>query len=102
MIERTLVLLKPDSVKRSVCGQIITRLENAGLKIVAMKMQWIDVDFSKKHYSTHISKAFYNFLENFIQDVALLLRGVAADIASTRYEYFRWLMLFCQQQIGEV
>ena len=50
MIERTLVVLKPDCVQRGFCGDIITRFERVGYKIVGMKMLWADGDFFKKHY----------------------------------------------------
>jgi|SRR3989344_426850 len=50
-IEKTVVLIKPDGVYRGISGEIITRLEKAGLKILAMKMIWIDKDFAEKHYS---------------------------------------------------
>lgn len=50
MIERTLILLKPDGIMRQFVGEIITRLEKAGFKIVAMKMLWQDKDFFEKHY----------------------------------------------------
>ncbi len=50
MIERTLVLLKPDAVKRGLMGRIISRFEDAGLKVVGAKMVQIDEDFGKKHY----------------------------------------------------
>ena len=50
MIERTLVLIKPDGVERGLVGKIISRFEDAGLKIVGMKMVWIDEELSKKHY----------------------------------------------------
>src|SRR5262245_26613864 len=50
LIERTLVLVKPDGVKRSLTGEIIGRFERAGLKIVAMKMLWVDRDHVAKHY----------------------------------------------------
>ncbi|MEK6939878.1 MAG: nucleoside-diphosphate kinase [Nanoarchaeota archaeon] len=50
MIERTLVLLKPDAVKRGLMGRIISRFEDAGLKIVGAKMVVIDQEFGKKHY----------------------------------------------------
>jgi len=49
-MDRTLVVIKPDGVQRSLTGRIIQRFEDAGLKIVAMKMVWIDKDFAKKHY----------------------------------------------------
>lgn len=48
--ERTLVLIKPDGVIRSLVGKIIMRFEDAGLKIVGMKMVWADEDFARKHY----------------------------------------------------
>ncbi|MEM1577658.1 MAG: nucleoside-diphosphate kinase [Candidatus Pacearchaeota archaeon] len=50
MIQRTLVLLKPDAIRRGLVGKIIQRFEDAGLKIVAMKMQWIDKEHADKHY----------------------------------------------------
>jgi nucleoside-diphosphate kinase len=78
MIEQTLVLIKPDGVLRGIIGNIITRFENAGLKIVASKMQWIDKDFSKKHYSEHLEKAFYSGLETYITAgpvMAMVLEG---------------------------
>lgn len=50
MIERTLVLIKPDGVQRGLVGRVVERFENVGLKIVGMKMVWIDKEFAKKHY----------------------------------------------------
>ncbi len=50
MIERTLVLLKPDAVKRGLMGRIISRFEDSGLKIVGSKMVWIDQKLGMKHY----------------------------------------------------
>ena len=51
MIEKTLVLVKPDGVQRGLTGEIIKRFENIGLKIVGMKMVWVDEEFASKHYS---------------------------------------------------
>lgn len=48
--ERTLMLLKPDSVQRGLVGEIISRFERKGLKIVAMKMVWPDENLARKHY----------------------------------------------------
>jgi len=50
MEERTLVLLKPDSVKRHISGKIISRFEDTGLKIIAMKMVWANDELAKEHY----------------------------------------------------
>ncbi|HUW24222.1 MAG TPA: nucleoside-diphosphate kinase [Patescibacteria group bacterium] len=49
-MERSVVLIKPDGIKRGLAGEIISRFEKAGLKIVAMKMVWIDKKFALKHY----------------------------------------------------
>ncbi|HLC85153.1 MAG TPA: nucleoside-diphosphate kinase [Candidatus Nanoarchaeia archaeon] len=51
MRERSLVIVKPDGVTRQLVGRIISRFEDAGLKIVGMKMMWVDEKFAKKHYS---------------------------------------------------
>ena len=78
-MERTLVLLKPDSIQRGFVGNILTRFESAGLKFVGMKMKWIDREFSKKHYSEHVEKEFYMGLEDFITEgpvIAIVLEGI--------------------------
>jgi nucleoside-diphosphate kinase len=81
MIERTLLILKPDAVERSLSGEIISRFEKAGLKIVGLKMIWIDKKFSEKHYSAHVKKHFYAGLERYITAgpvIAMVLEGVHA------------------------
>ena len=50
IIQRTLVLIKPDGVQRGLMGRIIQRFEDAGLKIVGGKMVWMNQEFGKKHY----------------------------------------------------
>lgn len=57
MIEQTLVLLKPDSVQRGIVGKILSRFEDTGLKIVAMKMVWADESLAQKHYPLDIKWA---------------------------------------------
>jgi len=81
MIEKTLVLIKPDGVQRSLIGQIINRFEKVGLKIIAMKMVWVDKELSKEHYIEHVKKKFYKEIEEFITEgpvVAMILEGVDA------------------------
>lgn len=81
MIERTLVLLKPDAVQRCVMGEIVARFERAGFKIVGCKMAWVDEEFSKKHYAEHVEKPFYPGLEAMITHgpvLALVLEGIQA------------------------
>jgi len=50
MIEQTLVLLKPDAVKRGLMGRILARFEDAGLKVVSLRMQMVDDDLARRHY----------------------------------------------------
>ncbi|MBU4502242.1 MAG: nucleoside-diphosphate kinase [Nanoarchaeota archaeon] len=85
MIEQTLVLIKPDGVKRGLIGELVKRFENRGLKIVGLKMIWIDATFAKKHYTEDISKRrgehVRNYLVNFLQEspvVAIVIQGVNA------------------------
>lgn len=66
MIQRTLILCKPDSMERRFGGEIIARLEKAGLKVVAMKMLWMDEALAKRHYAVHIDKPFFKDLLKFI------------------------------------
>ncbi len=81
MIERTFVMLKPDSIQRQLTGRIIQRFEDAGLKIVGMKMQWIDEEFSKKHYKDHVDKPFFKGLDEFVREgpvIAMVIEGINA------------------------
>jgi nucleoside-diphosphate kinase len=81
MFERTLVLIKPDGVQRQISGRIIQRFEDVGLKIVGMKMLWIDKTFARKHYSAHVDKPFYAGLEAMITEgpvIAMVLEGLHA------------------------
>lgn len=81
MIERSLVIIKPDGVERGLAGAIIRRFENAGLKIVGMKMVWIDKKFAEEHYQAHAKKAFFKELVEFITEgpvVAFVVEGVHA------------------------
>jgi len=81
MIERSLVIVKPDGVERGLVGDILRRFENAGMKIVGMKMVWIDRNFAEKHYQAHKQKPFFRELVDFITEgpvVAFVIEGVHA------------------------
>jgi nucleoside-diphosphate kinase len=83
-VERTLVLLKPDAVARGLVGPVITRFENAMLKIVAAKMVWMDADLARRHYfdlEDRFGPAVYNAMADFMQTgpvIAFVLEGVGA------------------------
>ena len=79
--ERTLVLLKPDAVQRGLVGQIISRLESRGLKIVAMKMVQMDEDLARRHYEPHVDRPFFQGLVQFISSspiIAMVFEGPSA------------------------
>lgn len=81
MIERSLVLLKPDSVQRRLVGRVLGRFEDAGYRILAMKLLQASVEQSRQHYREHVEKPFYPALESFILSgplVALVLAGHGA------------------------
>ena len=65
-MERTLVLIKPDAVQRGLIGEIIRRLENRGLKIVAARFQSVPVELAEEHYAVHEGKPFYEGLISYI------------------------------------
>ena len=65
-VERTLVIIKPDAVVRGLIGEIISRFEKRGLKIVGMKMIHIDRELAEIHYAEHKGKPFFNALIDYI------------------------------------
>ena len=78
MAQRTLVLVKPDGVKKGLTGEIISRLEKKGLKIAAMRMLQMDKALARKHYAVHDGKPFFAGLVDFITSgpvVAVVVEG---------------------------
>lgn len=65
-IERTLVILKPDAVQRGLIGAILARLEQRGLRFVALKLMEISPELAAQHYGEHMGKPFYPGLIQFI------------------------------------
>jgi nucleoside-diphosphate kinase len=79
--ERTLILIKPDGVRRGLIGSVISRLERKGLRLVAMEMRTLDRDTAELHYAEHDGKPFYPGLLEFITSaplVALVAEGEGA------------------------
>lgn len=78
MTQRTLVLLKPDAVRRGLVGQVLGRFEAKGLTLVAMELRTITGEQADRHYAEHVEKDFYPPLREFITSgplVALVLEG---------------------------
>ena len=77
-MERTLVLIKPDGVRRKLVGEIVARFERKGLDIVAGEIRVLDVDTARRHYAEHSDKRFFGELVDFITGgplAALVLEG---------------------------
>jgi len=77
-MERTLVLVKPDGVRRGLVGEVIGRLERKGLRIAALRMLVVDDDLARRHYAEHVDKPFFGDLISFITSgpiVALAAEG---------------------------
>ncbi len=72
-MERTLVIVKPDGVQRGLVGEILARLERRGLKLVGMKMVWIDRELAERHYAVHKGKPFYEGLIAYITSSPVVL-----------------------------
>lgn len=71
-MERTLILLKPDALQRGLAGEIISRLERRGLKIVGMKLMQLDDALARRHYAEHEGKPFLDSLIEFITSGPLI------------------------------
>ncbi len=77
-MEETLVLIKPDGVKRQICGEILTRYERKGLIIKAMKLLQTPKELAQEHYAEHKDKPFFGELVDFITSgpvLAFILAG---------------------------
>jgi len=80
-MERTLILCKPDCVERRLVGRVLSRFEDKGLNIIAMKMLHVTPELAREHYAEHVEKPFYPGLEKFITGapvVAAVIEGLEA------------------------
>ena len=83
-MEKSLVLIKPDGVQRGLIGQIITRFENRGLRLIAAKFMQVPLELAEAHYAVHQGKPFYEPLLKFITSapvMAMVWTGPDAIIA---------------------
>ena len=84
-MSRTLILVKPDAFERGLTGEVLTRFERKGLRLVALKLQVADEEFANRHYAEHAEKPFFGELVEFITGgplVAVVLEGNEAVAAA--------------------
>ncbi|MEZ5661076.1 MAG: nucleoside-diphosphate kinase [Burkholderiaceae bacterium] len=82
--ERTLSIIKPDAVAKNVIGQIYSRFENAGLKIVAARMMHLSTDQAKAFYAVHKERPFYNDLVSFMTQGPVMVQVLQGENAIAR------------------
>ncbi len=75
-MERTLIIIKPDGVERSLIGPIITRFEQRGLKIVGMKMLKVSDKLARQHYAVHEGKSFFEPLIEYITSAPVVVMAL--------------------------
>lgn len=81
MLEKTLLIIKPDGVKRKLIGEIIKRVENKNLNIIEMKMEKVTLPKAEAHYEIHKEKPFYKDLIEFITSGPVVLMVVEGENA---------------------
>ncbi|MEJ2890231.1 nucleoside-diphosphate kinase [Actinomycetospora aeridis] len=84
MSERTLVLVKPDGVQRGLIGEVVSRIERKGLRLVSLELKDVDRDLASQHYAEHEGKGFYEELITFITSApvaAMVVEGPRAIAA---------------------
>ena len=81
MSQRTLVLLKPDTVRRGLVGNVLSRFEAKGLAIVALELRHIDAAQADRHYAEHVERDFYPPLRDFVTSGPMLAAVLEGDEA---------------------
>ena len=77
--ERSLVLIKPDALRRGLAGEILARFERKGLVVEALEMRVMDAALADQHYAEHVEKAFYPPLKEFMTSGPLLAMALSGD-----------------------
>ena len=80
-MERTLIIIKPDGVQRGLTGEILSRFEKRGLKIVGMKFMQVSRELAQKHYAVHEGKPFYEGLVNYITSSPVVVMALEGNNA---------------------
>ena len=85
MTEKTLVIIKPDAVKKNIIGKIIERIEDEGFKIATMKMVFLSKNDAKGFYIVHKDKSFYNSLTDFMSSGEVVIMVLERENAISHW-----------------
>ena len=80
-MERSLVLIKPDAMKRDLAGAILDRLEKAGMKLIGLKMLHLDESLAQRHYAVHRDKPFFSDLVRYITSAPIVAAAFEGENA---------------------
>lgn len=80
-MEKTLVLLKPDTIQKGLCGEVLSRFEKAGFKIHGCKMMRLEEDLLKEHYSHLLELPFFPEIQSFMQSTPVIALALAKENA---------------------
>lgn len=80
-MERTFVMLKPDAVQRGLMGEILSRIERKGYRVLAMRMETLSPEQAQEHYAEHVEKPFFPELSAYITSAPVVLMVVAGEQA---------------------
>ncbi len=84
-MQRTLVLVKPDGVRRGLAGEVISRLERKGLTLVAMELRTLDRETAEQHYGEHRERPFFGELVEFMTSGPVVVQVLEGDNAVAKY-----------------
>jgi len=102
MKERTLAIIKPDGVKKSVIGEVLRRLEDADLQIIAMKMIHMTKEQAKGFYKVHEGKAFYESVTDFMSSGPTVVMVLEGEDAIDRYRRLMGATNFKEAEAGTI
>ena len=80
-MERTFVAIKPDGIQRGLVGEVISRMERRGLKLVAIRLMIVDEELARRHYAEHVERPFFPSLVDFITSGPIVAMIWEADNA---------------------
>lgn len=102
MRERTLAIIKPDGVNKNLIGEVLKRIEDAGLRIIAMKMVQMTKEQAKGFYKVHKGKSFYESVTDFMSSGASIILVLDGESAIEKYRRLMGATNFKEAEAGTI